>query len=539
MDGQYDVIIIGTGAGGGTLAHHLAPSGKRILLLERGDFLPREMENWDPRRRVRRRQVHLRGHLVRPDGKPFQPQVHYFVGGATKLYGAALYRLRPRTSARSARRRHVARLAARLRRSRAVLHQAEWLYQVHGAPRRGSDRRPRLQALPVPGGQPRAAHPGDLRRPRPRTATTRSRAVRHPARRGGHGPTATACGAHGATATRAWSTPRPTPRSSRVRPAPRAPQRHPAGQRRGRPSWRPTRPGRTVTGVVVERDGQTRAVYRRTSWSCRRGAANSAKLLLNSANDKHPNGLANGSDQVGRNYMFHNCKAGRGADQGAERHRLPEDPRHQRLLLRRPRTDVAARATSRWSASPTPMAMKGEKPRSSPARAALGARGGGPPRRRLVADHRGPAHARQPGHRRPRTATSIWPTRRPTTRRPKRLYQELETILTHVGMADHHVLSKNFYMSMNIPVAGVRPPGRDRPVRRRPGHVGARHQLQGPRARQPLRRRHQLLPEHRRGQPGPHRHGQRHPGGRAPAPTAQLTGVVKASREHPGPGSPW
>lgn len=48
MAENYDVIIIGSGAGGGTLAHTLAPSGKRILLLERGDFLPRELENWDP-----------------------------------------------------------------------------------------------------------------------------------------------------------------------------------------------------------------------------------------------------------------------------------------------------------------------------------------------------------------------------------------------------------------------------------------------------------------------------------------------------------
>ena len=46
---HYDVIIIGTGAGGGTLAHRLAPSGKRILLLERGGYLPREPENWDSR----------------------------------------------------------------------------------------------------------------------------------------------------------------------------------------------------------------------------------------------------------------------------------------------------------------------------------------------------------------------------------------------------------------------------------------------------------------------------------------------------------
>src|SRR6266545_4206631 len=88
---NYDVIIIGSGAGGGTLAHTLAASGKRILLLERGNFLPREMDNWSPDA------VFVQGRYVSKDtwydadGKPFQPQVHYYVGGATKLYGAALY----------------------------------------------------------------------------------------------------------------------------------------------------------------------------------------------------------------------------------------------------------------------------------------------------------------------------------------------------------------------------------------------------------------------------------------------------------------
>ena len=91
---HYDVIIIGSGAGGGTLARHLAPSGKRILILERGDWLPREPQNW------RAEDVFVDGRYVSEDtwydagGKPFQPQIHYFVGGATKLYGAALYRLR-------------------------------------------------------------------------------------------------------------------------------------------------------------------------------------------------------------------------------------------------------------------------------------------------------------------------------------------------------------------------------------------------------------------------------------------------------------
>ena len=119
----YDVIIIGTGAGGGTLARHLAPSGKRILLLERGDWLPREPANWDTG------DVFVDSRYVSPDtwydakGTPFQPQIHYFVGGATKLYGAALYRLRAGGLRRAPPpRRHLAGVADLLRRARAVLH---------------------------------------------------------------------------------------------------------------------------------------------------------------------------------------------------------------------------------------------------------------------------------------------------------------------------------------------------------------------------------------------------------------------------------
>ena len=80
MPEHYDVIIIGTGAGGGTLAHTLANSGKRILILERGNFLPREMENWSPD------DVFIEGRYISKDtwfdsdGQSFQPQVHYYVG---------------------------------------------------------------------------------------------------------------------------------------------------------------------------------------------------------------------------------------------------------------------------------------------------------------------------------------------------------------------------------------------------------------------------------------------------------------------------
>src|SRR5215831_8476670 len=91
---RYDVIIIGTGAGGGTLAYHLAPSGKSILILERGDYVPREKANWDPQL------VNVDGHYnttetwLDKDGKELHPHTNYYVGGNTKFYGAALFRMR-------------------------------------------------------------------------------------------------------------------------------------------------------------------------------------------------------------------------------------------------------------------------------------------------------------------------------------------------------------------------------------------------------------------------------------------------------------
>src|ERR1044071_788781 len=93
-DRHYDVIIIGTGAGGGTLARKLAPTGKRVLLLERGDYVPREKDNWSTRA------VNVQGKYQAKevwhdgDGNEFYPHTNYCVGGNTKFYGAALFRLR-------------------------------------------------------------------------------------------------------------------------------------------------------------------------------------------------------------------------------------------------------------------------------------------------------------------------------------------------------------------------------------------------------------------------------------------------------------
>jgi choline dehydrogenase-like flavoprotein len=83
---HYDVIIIGTGAGGGTLAHRLAPTGKKILVLERGSFLPREKENWSALEVYQKERYHADEHWYDKDGKAFRPQVGYWVGGNTKVY---------------------------------------------------------------------------------------------------------------------------------------------------------------------------------------------------------------------------------------------------------------------------------------------------------------------------------------------------------------------------------------------------------------------------------------------------------------------
>ncbi|MCI0610104.1 MAG: dehydrogenase, partial [Anaerolineae bacterium] len=94
MTDHYDVIIVGTGAGGGTLAYKLAGSGKRILLLERGDFLPREKENWEARAVFAEGKYTTMERWHDSKGKLFQPGQHYYVGGNTKFFGAVLFRMR-------------------------------------------------------------------------------------------------------------------------------------------------------------------------------------------------------------------------------------------------------------------------------------------------------------------------------------------------------------------------------------------------------------------------------------------------------------
>ncbi len=93
-NGRYDVIIIGSGAGGGTLAYRLAPSGKKVLLIERGPYVPREPQNWSTKAVNVEARYNTKESWLDKDGGPLHPHTNYFVGGNTKFYGAALFRMR-------------------------------------------------------------------------------------------------------------------------------------------------------------------------------------------------------------------------------------------------------------------------------------------------------------------------------------------------------------------------------------------------------------------------------------------------------------
>ncbi len=216
MTDHYDVIIIGSGAGGGTLAHALASSGKQILILERGDYLPRETDNWEPGGRLHRRQVPVGRDLVRrrrqavpTPGALLRRRRHQ------ALWCRAVPAAAPGLRRAAPRRRAVAGLASRLRRLRTVVLEGGVALPGARQQRRGPHRGPPVPALPLAGGVPRASYPAALRRSARRAGTTRStpRAACCSTRR--TGPRATASGARGATATRASSTPSPTPRPSR------------------------------------------------------------------------------------------------------------------------------------------------------------------------------------------------------------------------------------------------------------------------------------------------------------------------------------
>jgi choline dehydrogenase-like flavoprotein len=301
---NWDVIIIGSGAGGATLAHTLAPAGLRILILERGDYVPREKSNWSSSA------VNLAGRYRAQekwrarDGSVLEPHTYYNVGGNTKFFGAALFRLREADFGEI---RHGGGISPAWPLSysdlRPYYDRAEKLFQVHGE--RGVDPTEPPTDGPYP--FPPISHEERI-----------EDLSSHFTASGLH-PFHTPLGVRLNEANRRTSpcircntcdgfpclihaksdaevlciepTLRDYPKVSLITQA--TALRLVTGES-----------GRVVHSVIYERGGeQFEASADIVVVSC--GAINSAALLLRSASSDHPNGLGNGSGVVGRHYMGH------------------------------------------------------------------------------------------------------------------------------------------------------------------------------------------------------------------------------------------
>ncbi len=296
---HYDVILIGTGAGGGTLAQKLAPSGKRILILERGDYVPREKDNWNSSAVNVDGKYQTKETWHDRDGAPLHPHTNYCVGGNTKFYGAALFRLRARDFGEL---RHHGGISPAWPISYPDLEpyytQAEHHYHVHG--NRGEDPTEPLASAPY-------SHPAVSHEPRMQQLSEDfSQEGLHPF----HTPL-------GIQLNEAEPNKSACIRCSTCDGFPcllfakADSQVFGIDQALGYPNvhlltgakvdkLQTSASGREVTGVVV---GDTTYSASIVVVAC--GAINSAALLLRSASIHHPNGLANGSGVVGRHYMGH------------------------------------------------------------------------------------------------------------------------------------------------------------------------------------------------------------------------------------------
>jgi choline dehydrogenase-like flavoprotein len=304
--GHYDVIIIGSGAGGGTLAHRLAPSRLRILLLERGGWVPREQQNWSSRAVQAEGRYHTKEVWRDGRGRPLRPHTSYNVGGNTKFFGAALFRLRRRDFDAL---QHYDGVSPAWPFGYDELEpyytEAEQIYAVRGD--RGAD--PTEPSANSPYAHPPIPHEPRIQQLHDELEALGLQPFHTPlgvmldgGQRGGACIRCATCDGY------------PCPVLAKsdaevccVTPA----LRHEnvtllTGARVERLETSAT--GRAVTGVVValeECGTQRRERFSADVIVVSCGAINSAALLLRSASDRHPAGLANSSDLVGRHYMGH------------------------------------------------------------------------------------------------------------------------------------------------------------------------------------------------------------------------------------------
>jgi choline dehydrogenase-like flavoprotein len=309
-DDHYDVLVIGSGPGGATTAARVAETGRRVLLLERGGFLPRERDNWSSQAVFGDAKYTADETFYDRHDRPFQPELHYYVGGNSKVYGAALIRLLPGDFGEV---RHPNGVAPAWPLSYGDLEpyyvRAEHLFWVHG--RHGEDpfagpssrdyryppvrHEPRIQQL-SDGLAELGLHPFhlpmgvQLTQDEDGGASPDSRCIRCDRVDGFPCPV-------GAKADAEWAV---------IRPALAAHPNLTLMTSTTVERLLTDASGRCVTGVAATLPDGSAHVFTADIVVLSAGAILSAVLLLKSANDRHPAGLANSSDLVGRHYMRHN-----------------------------------------------------------------------------------------------------------------------------------------------------------------------------------------------------------------------------------------
>ncbi len=300
---HYDVIIIGTGAGGGTLAHQLAPSGKKILVLERGPFLPKEKANWSTGAVFRDGRYQTPEVWADGAGNDLHPGINYYVGGNTKVYGGALFRLREKDFDDVQLHEGVSPAWPLKYADFAPYYdQAEALYQVHGKqgldptePPRKHDylyppvsHEPRIAALDK-AFQAKGLNPFYL--PLSVKLNEKDAFLSECIR-------CNTCDGFpcliDAKSDADINCIRPAMQNTHVKVITEAKVN----------KLHTSASGREITAVETEIDGE-KQLFSGDIVVVACGAVNSSVLLLNSANEQHPQGLANRSDQVGRNFMKH------------------------------------------------------------------------------------------------------------------------------------------------------------------------------------------------------------------------------------------
>ncbi len=303
---DFDIVIIGSGAGGGTIAKELAQSGKKIAIIERGDFLKREVANWDAQRVFIDRIYRTREEWRDKNGRKFHPNTNYYVGGNTTFYGAALMRMKPKDFDDLAHYGGETSPAWPLSYTDFVpfYDRAEKLWNVHGA--RGIDPTDDINAPPFP--KPPINHDAkitDLLSHLAGNGLTPSPlplGLDYDLENENNGkcilcPT---CAGHPCLALG-----KSDARTLCIEPLRTNPN---VTLFTNTKALRLNARNKEIKSLICEKDGEE-IEFHADLFILAAGAVNSAILLLNSAQSGHENGLGNSSGLVGRNYMFHTTSA--------------------------------------------------------------------------------------------------------------------------------------------------------------------------------------------------------------------------------------